>query len=282
MKAVAWLLAIALAADPSALDRAWEHLDRGDAAGAAQALAVEPRPTGPDAALASWLDASARVAWAQGRMDRAFALGVQAVVVGERLARPVPALTPAVTPGRAWIDETCGLPHLVLPTGDGDGPALARELMALPEAATADGAWIVFAARLLDGQVTAPDASRASRAAAASVGREQRLSLLQCAAEARRGGARSTNAVIAALRQPAREGSPLEGFARWFEAEALVREAKPAQARLASLRLVQSAAAFDDSPWLRVRALERAAALLDPIDPSEAARLREAARKETP
>jgi hypothetical protein len=45
---------------------------------------------------------------------------------------------------------------------------------------------------------------------------------------------------------------------------------------------VQSAAALEDSPWLRVRALERAAALLDPIDPSEAARLREAARKETP
>jgi hypothetical protein len=88
--------------------------------------------------------------------------------------------------------------------------------------------------------------------------------------------------VVASLRQPAREGSPLEGFARWFEAEALQRDARSAQPRLAALRMVQSAAALEDSPWLRVRALERAAALLDPIDPSEAARLREAARKETP
>lgn len=281
MKLAPWLLAWTLAAGPAGLDRAWESLDCGDVQGATDALAAVPRPADSDPDLASWLDAHSRLSWAQGRMDRAFALGVQAVVVGERSDRTVPSLTPSVTPGRAWLDEVCGLPRLVLPTGDGDGASLARELLALPEAATPEGVWIVWAARLLDGKVPAPEV-RSGRAAAANTRREQRQSLLQSAAEARRGGSRSTAAVVASLRQPAREGSPIEGFARWFEAEALQREDGPAQQRLAALRMVQSAAAFQDSPWLRVRALERAAVLLDPIDPSEAARLREAARKETP
>jgi hypothetical protein len=281
MNLTPWLLAFALAAGPAGLDRVWESLDRGDVQGATAALADAPRPAGSDAELASWLDAQSRLAWAQGRMDRAFAWGVQAVVVGERSNRAFPGLTPSLTPGRAWVDEACGLPRLVLPTGDGDGVALARELLALPEAATPEGVWIVWAARLLDGKVPAPE-NRSGRAAASDPRREQRQALLQSAVEARHGGSRSTAAVVASLRQPAREGSPLEGFARWFEAEALQRDARSAQPRLAALRMVQSAAALEDSPWLRVRALERAAALLDPIDPSEAARLREAARKETP
>lgn len=282
MRAIGWWLAMAMATVSTQLDQAWRCLDRGDARGAAQALATAPRPAADQVELASWLDAHARVAWAQGQMDRAFALGIQSVVVGERSDRQAPALTPALTPGRAWVDEATGLPRLVLPTGDGDGPALARELVALPESGTPEGAWILWAARLLDAQVPAPEASRSARGAALGARRERRQSLLQAAAEARHGANRSRTAVIASLRGAVREGSAMEPFGRWFESEAVTREGPGPDARLAALRLVEAAAALDDSPWLRVRALERAATILDPIDATEAARLREAARKETP
>lgn len=277
MRLAGCMLMLALAVGPSDLERAWSCLDRGDARSAAEALEAAPPPAANDADRASWLDARARIAWARGEMDRAFALGIESVVVGERTGRQAPAMTPAIAPGRPWIDEATGLPRLLLPTGDGDGPALARELLALPESGTPEGAWILWAARLLDEKVPAPEAARANRATGS-----RRQSLLQAAAEARRGSNRSRNAVIAALRGVAREGSGLEPFVRWFEAEAVAREGPGPEVRLAALRMVQAAAAADDNAWLRVRALERAATLLDPVDAPEAARLREAARKETP
>jgi hypothetical protein len=277
MRVIVWWLTLALATVSTELDQAWRCLDHGDARSAAEALEAAPPPAANDADRASWLDARARIAWARGEMDRAFALGIESVVVGERTGRQAPAMTPAIAPGRPWIDEATGLPRLLLPTGDGDGPALARELLALPESGTPEGAWILWAARLLDEKVPAPEAARANRATGS-----RRQSLLQAAAEARRGSNRSRNAVIAALRGVAREGSGLEPFVRWFEAEAVAREGPGPEVRLAALRMVQAAAAADDNAWLRVRALERAATLLDPVDAPEAARLREAARKETP
>ena len=278
----AWLLSLSMLVHADAMAEAWRCLDRGDAAGAGARMAEVPRPASDDAALASWLDARSRIAWAQGRMDQAFALGVQAVVVSERCSRELPSLTPSLTPGRTWVDEGTGLPRLLLPAGDGDGAALAVELRELPEASRPEGAWIVCAARLLDASVPAPATPKDSRGGGKPTRAERRTALLQAAMQARRGEAKSAGAAAAALRSAAREGSPLEAFARWFEAEAAARGGSPADARLASLRFVQAAALADDSPWLRVRALDRAAALLETIDPQEAGRLHAASRKENP
>jgi len=266
---------LAMAAEPAGLEKAWSCLDHGDAAGAKQALVSVPEPAGDDRTLASWLDARSRVAWAEGRMDEAFATGIRAVVVSERTGRDMPSLTPELTPARAWVDAGTGLPRLVLPTGDGDGPALARDLTSLPEAAAAEGAWIVLAARLLDPAVTPPpDPRKAARSPRA----EARLGFLLAAVDARRSPPAGGSAVTARLKGFLTDGSPMLAAARWFEAEA----AAGTDSRLASLRFVHAAAAFDESPWLRARALERAAETIETIDPPEAARLRAAARKETP
>ena len=70
-----WHLAVALACLALAtgpMETVQARLARGDARGAAVALAGVARPDAAQAAeLAAWLDAHARVAWAQGRMDEA-------------------------------------------------------------------------------------------------------------------------------------------------------------------------------------------------------------------
>jgi hypothetical protein len=191
-------------------------------------------------------------------------------------------LTPAIAPGRAWLDEEFALPLRALPTGDSGQQAseLAKALLALPESAKEDGAWLVWAARLLDASVAPPKVSaRPAREGTPQAVAARRAGLLQAACESREGRSKTAAAV---LRAAARPGRGAEGFARWFEAEGLLRDASRRDERLAALRLVQAAAAFDDSPWMRVAALRRAADTLEPIDPAEAARVRAAADKETP
>ena len=271
-------LALAAAAADSSLETAWARLARGDAAGAEAALDGVAEP-GDDRAAdrTAWLDARARIAWARGQTDLSFALAMRSVAVAERARVNLPDLAPAIGPGRPWIEQDFRLPLRTLPTGDAGAQAgaLAQSLLALPEARRPDGAWLVWAARLLDASVKAPgEVPGAVRDQLPG----QRARLLQAACEARHGA----RAVTAMPSKALVAGSGAEGFARWFQAEALAREGERQDARLASLRFVQAAAAFDESPWLRVAALRRAADTLQTTDPAEAARLRDAADKETP
>ena len=90
-------IALLLAAAESPVDLVQARLARGDAAGAREALAQVVEPAATDTtARATWLDANARIAWAAGEMDRAFALSVQAQVLAERAGVELPALTAAL------------------------------------------------------------------------------------------------------------------------------------------------------------------------------------------
>ena len=74
----------ALAAAEQPMNLVQARLARGDAQGARAALVDVPRPADDrPAELAAWLDASARVAWARGEMDEAFALSLEALAVAE-------------------------------------------------------------------------------------------------------------------------------------------------------------------------------------------------------
>ena len=273
----------ALAAGEVPIGVVSERLARGDARGAEIALASVAMPKSEQAPeLAAWLDASARIAWSRGEMDRAFAMSLEALAVAERAGVTLPPLTATLSPGRAWLDEDFSLPLRALPTGDSGAraPHLANRLRSLPEAARPEGAWLTWGARLLDASVSAPTpAAKPARESATQALARRRAALLQAACEARSGDVRSSAAVLRAAERP---GRGAEAFARWFQGEALAREAAHRDARLASLRFAQCAGAADDSPWLRVAALRRAAELLETIDPAEAARLRAAADKETP
>ncbi|MBU6335350.1 MAG: hypothetical protein KGS47_13240 [Chloroflexi bacterium] len=284
----AWVLCMALGlAHAGSMDLVQARLARGDAAGAREALRGVPEPVESEAgARAAWLDANARVAWAAGEMDRAFALGVQAQVLAERAAVELPPLTGGLGPKRAWVDAACGIPLRALPTGDAGAQAasLAATLVALPEAGRPGGAWIACAARLLDASRPMPAAERPKegRESPAQARARLRGQLLRAACEARTGEARSAERVLADLRQVARQAREAAPFMQWFEGELLLRDTPRRDARLASLRFTQSAAASDDAPWLRVAALRRAADAVQAVDPQEAARLRAAADKEIP
>lgn len=276
------LLLVAAGAD-SPLDLVRVRLARGDAAAAEAALRQIAEPAADRASeRAAWLDAQARVAWSRGRLDLAFARSMEAQALAERARERLPDLTPDISPGRAWVDETFRLPLRALPTGDSgtDAATLAASLRALPEASTPWGAWLVWAARLLDPSVPppAPLVKPAHDTPEHELAR-RRVRLLQAACELRQGVSGATAVMPTEALKPA---CGAEGFARWFQAEALAREGERNDPRLAAVRFVQAAAAFDDSPWLRVAAFRRAATTLHPIDPAEAARLRAAADKETP
>jgi len=272
---------LALAA--GSMDTVQSRLSRGDARGAARALEGLPRPPADRVAeLAAWLDAHARVAWAQGRMDEAFARAALAQAFAERAGVALPPLDAAFGGGRAWIDAETGLPVRVLPTGDSGqrGAELGRELLAAAEGRASEGAWLAWAAKLLDASVAPPAiAPRAAKETAAEAVARRRVALLQAACQARAGDAAQAGA---SLRAAARDGEPMRGFALWFDGEALSRDGVRRDPRLAALRFAQAAAEFDASPWMRVAALRRAADTLEPIDAPEAARLRAAADKETP
>lgn len=280
-------IALLLAAAESPMDLVQARLARGDAAGAREAMAQVTEPSATDtAARAAWLDANARIAWAAGEMDRAFALGVQAQVLAERAGVELPALTAAFSPQRAWVDPTCGVALRALPTGDAGAQAgaLAVALLALPEAKQPAGAWIVCAARLLDASTPMPATEKAkeARETAAQARVRTRAALLRLACEARAGEAKVVERTLKELREFARQSRQATPFTQWFEGELLLRDTARRDPRLASLRFTQSAAAFDEAPWLRVAALKRAAEALQSIDPQEAARLRAAADKEIP
>ncbi len=282
--ATAWLaLVMAAAGAESPIDAARARLARGDAAAAETALRGMAEPgVQRGSERACWLDAQARIAWSQGRIDLAFARSMEALALAERSGERLPDLTSALGSGRPWLDETFRLPLRALPTGDSGAEArtLAAALRALPEASTPWGAWLVWAARLLDASVEPPPPlAKPARDTPEHELARRRARLLQSACELRLGSSGAATAMPAEALKP---GCGAEGFARWFQAEAAAREGERRDPRLASLRFVQSAAAFDDSPWLRVAALRRAATTLDPIDPAEAARLRAAADKETP
>ena len=281
-----WHLAVALACLALAtgpMETVQARLARGDARGAAVALAGVARPDAAQSAeLAAWLDAHARVAWAHGRMDEAFARAVLAQALAERAGVSLPPLDAALGGGRAWVDAESGLPIRTLPTGDSGerAAALARELVEAAEGRGAEGAWLVWAAKLLDAGVAAPAAApRGAKETPAEAIARRRASLLQAACQARSSDATQATAT---LRAAAREGEATRGLALWFEGESLARDGARRDPRQASLRFAQAAAEFDASPWLRVAALRRAAAALEPIDAPEAARLRAAADKETP
>lgn len=279
-------MAIALAS-AGPMDLVQARLARGDAAGAREALRQVPEPAEADVGeRAAWLDANARVAWAVGEMDRAFALSVHAQVLAERAAVELPALTGAWVPKRAWVDPACGLPLRTLPTGDGgaQAAALAATLAALPEASRPGGAWIACAARLLDASRPMPAAEKPKEGRESPAQSRARLrgQLLRAACEARTGDTRSVERTLADLRQVARQVRDASPFTQWFEGELLLRDTPKRDARLASLRFTQSAAASDEAPWLRVAALRRAADAVQAVDPQEAARLRAAADKEIP
>lgn len=287
MKIAMLMVALLLAAAEQPMDLVQARLARGDAAGAREALAQVAEPAGTDtAARAAWLDANARIAWAAGEMDRAFALGVQAQVLAERAGVELAALTAAFTPQRAWVDPGCGVALRVLPTGDAgaQGGALAAALLALPEAKQAGGSWIVCAARLLDGSTPMPaiEKLKEGRETPAQSRARTRVALLRLACEARAGEAKAAERTLKELRELAKQSRQATPFMQWFEGELLLRDTAKRDPRLASLRFTQSAAAFDEAPWLRVAALKRAAEALNEIDPQEAARLRAAADKEIP
>lgn len=280
-------IALLLAAAESPMDLVQARLARGDAVGAREAMARVAEPAATDAAArAAWLDASARMAWAAGEMDRAFALGVQAQVLAERAGVELPALTAAFSPQRAWVDPACGVALRVLPAGDAgvQAGALAAELLQLPEAKQPGGAWIVCAARLLDASIPMPAIEKVKdgRETPAQVRMRTRDALLRHACDARAGEAKVAERTLNELRQLARQSRQAAPFTQWFEGELLLRDTPRRDPRLASLRFTQSAAAFEEAPWLRVAALRRAAEALQSIDPQEAARLRAAADKEIP
>jgi|GEM_PF-2398556 len=263
------------------------RLARADALGA-QLLFTQitiPQPS-DSVAYAEWLDAASRIAWSEGEMDRSFALAMQAVVLSERAGIALPPLTETLTPTRAWIDPSCALPLRVVPTGDAGANAqvLAAQLMALAEAKQPGGAWIVWAAKLLDATIAAPvaeknkDGKQTPQQALA----HRRLALLRAACEARSGDVKNVDRVLAELRMLSRPDQQTQAISRWFEGELLLRVSPRRDPQLASLRFVQAAAEADQAPWLRVAALRRAATALESIDSKEAARLRAAAEKETP
>lgn len=287
MRIAMLMIALLLAAAESPVDLVQARLARGDAAGAREALAQVAEPADTDAAArAAWIDANARIAWAAGEMDRAFALSVQAQVLAERAGVELPALTAAFSPQRAWVDPACGVALRVLPTGDAgaQASALAAQLLALPEAKQPSGAWIVCAARLLDASTPMPATEKVKegRETPAQARVRTRAALLRLACEARAGDAKAVERALKELRDLARQSRQATPFTQWFEGELLLRDTARRDPRLASLRFTQSAAAFDEAPWLRVAALKRAAEALQTIDPQEAARLRAAADKEIP
>jgi hypothetical protein len=269
--------AMALSAAVPPLEQARERLARGDAIGASRALASVPCPPVTEAAArTAWLDARARIAWHQGRLDEAFALSVQAIACAEAAGATLPPCLPAFEKGREWVDASSGLPVRLLPVAsDPRVRELAEALANAPEASGEAGAWVRLAARLLD---PTREAVQATSGDDATKPARRRLLFLQAALAARAGDA---DAAVNALRACARESASLQPLCQWFEAEAILRRARP-DPRLAALRLVQSASALDASPWLRAAALGRAADALEPIDPAEAARLRRAALEETP
>jgi len=275
---LAWSLVAMLAWAPPAADP-WPALDVGDAADARAALDGAPRPDDP-AEVAAWMDAQARVAWATGWCDVAFARSVQAVAMSEAAGRAMPALTAALTPDRPWMDPAYLLVLRAPPTGDApaEHAALAAEILALPAAGTTEGAWLVWAARLLDPTVAAPP-SEAPRERGPPSPARRRVALLRAMAEARHGDPRSLPKAIATLQAVEREGGPAAPLALWFEGEAMFRQGL---VRQAALRFVRAAAGFADAPWVRVAALRRAAEALREIDPQESLRLESAARKEMP
>jgi hypothetical protein len=275
---LAWLPVALLAWAPPAQDP-WPALDVGDAAGARAALDRVARPEDPSEA-AAWMDARARVAWATGSCDAAFARSVQAVAMSEAAGRAMPALTAALTPDRSWMDPAYLLVLRAAPIGDAptERGALAAEILALPAAGTTEGAWLVWAARLMDPSVAAPP-SEAPRESGPPSPARRRVALLRAMAEARHGDPRSLPKAIATLQAVEREGGPAAPLALWFEGEATARQGR---AREAALRFVRAAAGFTDAPWVRAAALRRAAALLREIDPQESLRLEAAARKEMP
>jgi hypothetical protein len=277
MRHLAWIVMLALGSSQEPMQVAQSRLARGDAQGAARAIeGMTCPPIEQAAARAAWLDAKGRIAWQQGRLDQAFALCAQAVACAERAGVALPTHMAALRPDRAWVDAASGLPVRVLPTGDSrDAAALAGALADSPEAQQEAGAWLLLAARLLDpsrADVEVPTPGESDKVA------RRRAAFLRAALAARAGDAEAS---VAAVRAAGRDVAALQPLCQWFEGEALLRRAKP-DARTASLRFVQCAAALDDSPWLRASALRRAAMALDPIDPSEATRLRAAADEETP
>lgn len=282
MRRIALLMLLALAGEAGPMSIVQARLARGDASGAAVALAAVSRPpVDRPGDLAAWLDAQSRIAWAQGRLDEAFARATLAQAFAERAGLTLAPLDAALGTGRAWIDASTGLPARALPAGDaGEGRgALVREL-ADAVATGPDAAWLGWVARLLDPSQPAPVAApRPAKETPAEIIARRRASLLQAACQARSGDAAQS---IPALRACLREAESARATALWFEAEALLRDGPRRDPRLASLRFAQAAAEFDAAPHMRVAALRRAAAAIDAIDPPEAARLRAAADQETP
>jgi hypothetical protein len=269
--------ALALSFAVPSIEVAQERLSRGDSVGASLAMeGLECPPVTEVAARVGWLDARARIAWHQGRLDESFALSVQAIACAEAAGITLPGFMASFQKDQAWVDSASGLPTRVLPVSvDPRRREIAASLAQAPEAAGEAGAWVRLAARLID---PSREAVQVSVNDAIPKPARRRIAFLQAALAARAGDA---DAAGNALRASARECADLQPLCHWFEAEAMVRRARP-DARLAALRLVQSASALDDAPWLRAAALTRAAATLEPIDPAEAARLRRAALEETP
>lgn len=274
---LALFVALSLGLAETPLDRAQERLTRGDAFGAARALqGVECPAPEEGAARASWLDAQARIAWHQGRMERAFALSVRSIACAERAGVSLAPFLPAFVKDRDWIDPGCGLALRVLPTvQDEAAREQAAELAGSAEAQGESGAWVRLAARLMDPSRPAENVKVSEEGSKPA---RRRMAFLQAALAARVGDA---EVAAVELRKLGRETSELQPLAQWFEAEALLRRERP-DCRTAALRFVQCAAALDDAPWIRAAALRRAAGALDTTDPAEAARLRAAADEETP